>query len=99
MLLVLFNSMNLELLNWIKDGKYRIKIIEILSKRALLSSEIAEFLDINRSSMSRILRALKEKRLVETVSEGSRTVTYMLTDLGREIHKLLEESQDANRIT
>ena len=79
--------MELELKNWLKDGKYRKLALKLLSKQDLLSSELAMKLEINRASMSRILRDLKEKNLVDTTSGNSRTVTYSITPLGK---KLLE---------
>ncbi len=83
--------MELELKNWLKDGKYRKLTLKLLSKQDLLSSEIAMKLEINRASMSRILRDLKEKNLVDTTSGNSRTVTYSITLLGK---KLLEGAEN-----
>ena len=75
----------MDLINWAKDGQYRIKTLDELSKNSLLSSELAEKLQINRASMSRILKALKEKLLVSDVTSNSRTVTYSITKKGKEI--------------
>lgn len=75
----------LDLINWIHDGKYRIKVLEVLSKKNYLSSELATALNINRASMSRILGNLKEKQLVDNVTSKSRTITYTITDKGRTI--------------
>ena len=75
----------LDLINWIHDGKYRIKVLEVLSKKNYLSSELATALNINRASMSRILGKLKEKQLVDNVTSKSRTITYTITDKGRTI--------------
>lgn len=74
--------MDLELLAYLKDGKYRIKILELLGNSPHISSELAEKLDVNRASMSRILRSLKNKGLVEASSNGSRTVVYSITGKG-----------------
>jgi len=82
--------MGLELLNWIKDGKYRIRTLELLSFGSLLSSELANKLNVNRASMSRILGALKERDLVYSVSERSRTVTYTITRKGVELLKTVK---------
>jgi DNA-binding HxlR family transcriptional regulator len=82
--------MDLEMINWLRDGKYRIRTLRALSARAMLSSELADKLSVNRASMSRILRALKERGLVSAVSVQSRTVTYTLTEKGLEILKILE---------
>lgn len=75
-------NMDVELINWLKDGKYRIKTLRLLSAKPMLSSEVANRLGINRASMSRILRGLKERGLVSAVSGKSRTVTYVLTKKG-----------------
>ncbi len=77
--------MTLELLNWVKDGKYRILILKVLSKRSLLSSELASELNIHRSSTSRILKVMEQKGLVMSVTGSSRTVTYVITNLGKNI--------------
>ncbi len=77
--------MNLEIVNWVKDGKYRIRVLEALGSQPLLSSELADRLGINRASMSRILSDMKAKRLVLSVSGNSRTVTYSLTLRGKEL--------------
>jgi len=75
--------MDYGLINWLKDGRYRIDTLKLLFERAYLSSELATKLDINRASMSRILKGLKSKDLVEDISENSRTVTYILTSKGK----------------
>ncbi len=79
------NTMDLGLINWLKDGEYRLKTLRLLRDKNFLSSELASALNINRASMSRILRNLKEKELVKTVSSNSRTITYMLTSKGTEV--------------
>jgi len=82
--------MDVELINWVKDGPYRIRALRLLSTQPLLSSELATRLDVNRASMSRILRGLKKRNLVSTVSAKSRTVTYVLSGKGSEVLKALE---------
>ena len=82
--------MDLELINWLKDGKYRVRTLEILSSQPSLSSELASKLDVNRASMSRILKVLRERGLVSSVSNNSRTVTYILTKKGEEALKKLK---------
>ena len=76
----------IELINWIKDGKYRIHILELLHYKPYLSSELALKININRASMSRILGAMKEKGLIDYVSSGSRTRSYIITDLGKRVY-------------
>ncbi|GEM_PF-1852186 len=89
----------LDLINWIRDGNYRIKTIELLLKKSYLSSELANALNINRASMSRILRLLKEKEIVNNITSGSRTVTYTLSDKGKLILKKIQEDYDVKTKT
>lgn len=77
--------MDIRLVNWVKDGKYRIKTLRLLNKDPKLSSELASRLNINRASMSRILKDLKSKGLVDCVTSSSRTSTYYLTDRGKKL--------------
>lgn len=86
--------MDFELINWIKDGKYRINTLELLASKPWLSSELADNLNINRASMSRILRGLKEKELVFPISGNSRTVTYTITKKGRELLKAVKGTKN-----
>ena len=81
----------LKLLNWVKDGEYRIKVLKLLKNKTYLPSELAKELDINRASISRILKALNEKKLVDRLSTKSRTITYLITKKGIELVKLLEK--------
>ena len=82
--------MGLELINWLKDGKYRIKVLGILSKKSLLSSELAQELGINRASMSRILKNMKVSGVVTSTTSRSRTVTYSITRKGKELFNRLK---------
>lgn len=81
--------MELGLLNWIKDGKYRILVLKRLYNQSLLSSELATAFGVNRASMSRILKAMKETDLVATTTGSSRTVTYSITKKGRQLFEEL----------
>ena len=78
---------------WVKDGPYRKKILLLLKQRSYLPSELAIQLNINRASISRILKHLKEKKLVDFVKSSSRTSSYSLTDLGTKLLKLLENGK------
>ncbi|MFH1607210.1 MAG: MarR family transcriptional regulator [Nanoarchaeota archaeon] len=77
--------MSIELVNWLKDGNYRIPILKLLNNKNHLSSELAKHFEVNRASMSRILKALEKKELVESISSGSRTVTYVITEKGKTV--------------
>jgi len=83
-------TMDLVLLNWLKDGKYRIATLRLLTDTPKLPSELANKLDINRASMSRILNDLRDKELIEQISSKSRTVTQKLTQKGKEAIRSLE---------
>lgn len=82
--------MILELQNWVKDGQYRMAILAKLQKKNYLSSELASELKVNRASMSRILKNLKDKELVSCVKGNSRTVTYLITELGKKVLELVQ---------
>ena len=84
-MLITFLRMNIELIGFIKDGKYRIKVLNELLKRPLLSSELANILNINRASMSRILSIMTNKGVIKSNSNSSRTVVYEITKLGKDL--------------
>ena len=75
--------MDLNIVGFLKDGKYRIMVLNELNKSPSLPSELAKKLDINRASISRILRDLKEKNLIECTSDNSRTIVYSITKEGK----------------
>ena len=77
--------MDADLLGFLKDGTYRIKALEILNKKPMLSSELAIELNVNRTSMSRILKVLKERNLVISTSNRTRTVVYSISKKGKEV--------------
>jgi len=68
---------------WIKDGDYRKEILKMLEEKPMLPSEVAERLEIHRSSTSRLLKRLKEKGLIENITSESRTVEYSLSKKGK----------------
>ncbi|MBI2632697.1 MarR family transcriptional regulator [Candidatus Pacearchaeota archaeon] len=85
--------MDISLLGWLKGGEYRIKVLELLTKtNFLLPSEIADNLKIHRSSISRILADLKDKNLIKSTSNESRTISYSITKEGIEALKSLEQN-------
>jgi len=81
------------LINWVKDGEYRIRTLKLLQSHPLLPSEIASILGVHRVSISRVLRDLRSKALVERIESGSRTKTQRLTPLGKELVKQLLEAR------
>lgn len=80
----------LELITWVKDGPYRLKVLKILGIKTKLPSELADELDVNRASVSRILKDLKAKDLVTSIRNSSRTISYSLSDLGEKLYKELK---------
>lgn len=75
----------LKLLAWLKDGPYRARVLALLNQKPHLSSELAVAFNVNRASMSRILRALREAGLVSATNGSSRTVIYSITDKGKKL--------------
>ena len=75
--------MDVNLLGFLKDGTYRIKTLEILNKKHMLSSELAVELDVNRASMRRMLKVIKERNLVISTSNKTRTVVYSISKTGK----------------
>ena len=75
--------MRLETLAFLKDGKYRVAILKELTNSPKLPSEIAFNLEINRASVSRILRIMKEKGMVQSHSGEGRVVLYTITEEGK----------------
>lgn len=75
--------MKLETLAFLKDGKYRIAAMRELSESPKLPSEIAFKLNVSRASVSRILRTLKEKGMVESHSKEGRAIVYTITEEGK----------------
>lgn len=76
-------------MTWLKDGKYRIKVLKLLKIKTFLPSELAKELDLNRASVSRILKQMKGKKLIDSISAGSRTVSYSISGKGKQAMKLL----------
>jgi DNA-binding MarR family transcriptional regulator len=77
--------MDADLLVFLKDSIYRIKILKVLENKSMLSSELALELDVNRASMSRMLKLLKEKDLIVSNSNKTRTVLYSISEKGKKI--------------
>ena len=77
--------MSLELITWLKDGTYRIAILKKLEVTPMIPSELANKLKLNRASISRILKQLKEKELIKSTSAGGRTISYEISKKGIEI--------------
>ena len=57
----------------------RLMIVELLAKREMSVTEIAQALDIQHSNVSQHLRVMRSRYIVETRKEGQ-TVYYRLTN-------------------
>jgi len=77
--------MNLDIISFLKDGKYRLDLLKDIKESPKLPSEIAKKFQLNRASVSRILRDLKNKNLIIPHSEKSRTIIYSITKSGEEV--------------
>jgi DNA-binding MarR family transcriptional regulator len=85
--------MDPEIVAFVKDGTYRLKILDLLKDKSLLSGEIATKLNVHRASTSRILTSLKEKELVTTNKGNTRTVIYSISKRGKEILEGISNAQ------
>lgn len=74
----------LALINWLHDGDYRIKVLRILKSSPDIPTNISKKLEIHKSSLSRILSDLYDKKLIEKITSDSRTITYKISNLGEE---------------
>jgi len=77
--------MNLEKVNWVRGGKYRATILQLLQKRPMLPSEVASVLRLSRASASRILRSMEREGLIGRTKSTTRTVTYFLLKEGKQL--------------
>jgi DNA-binding MarR family transcriptional regulator len=80
-------NMDLVLINWLRDGEYRLKTLRLLRLHPDIPSNISKNLQIHRSSLSRILNDLSSKGLIDKITSSSRTITYRITALGEDIIK------------
>jgi DNA-binding MarR family transcriptional regulator len=78
---------DLALINWLRDGYYRIEVLRLLKSLPDIPTNISKKLELHKSSLSRILNDLYNKKLIEKVTSDSRTITYKISALGEEILK------------
>jgi DNA-binding MarR family transcriptional regulator len=80
----------IELLAYVKISKYRTKILNILGKEMKFPSQLAKDLNLRTNEGSKLVRGLKEKKLVEVLNpEAKLGRFYKLTELGNEVLKNL----------
>ena len=82
---------DIELINWVESGHYRISILKRLSNQPKNPSELAEICNINRASVSRILKDLKKKNLVDSTKESAKNKLYFITSEGKRLLDILSE--------
>ena len=82
---------DLALINWLHDGDYRVKVLRLLKSSPDIPTNISKKLGIHKSSLSRILNDIYDKKLIEKVTSDSRTITYKISNLGEEILKELDK--------
>lgn len=76
---------DLSLVNWLHDGDYRIKVLRLLKSSPDIPTNISRELGTHKSSLSRILNDLYDKKLIEKITSDSRTITYKISNIGKEI--------------
>jgi len=81
-------------IGFIKSGKYRIKIMELLKNIALATPiEMAERMSAYLSQVSRTISELEEKGLIScTTPNRKKGRIYRLTEKGRKILDFMEEN-------
>ena len=78
---------------YIMASKYREEIIKKLSNRNYLPSVLAKEIKKQPAHVSRALKELKDKNLVECLNEDSKKgKIYTLTEYGKELSKLINSN-------
>lgn len=78
------------LLSYVKGSKYRITVLEQLSKSEMTPTELKTKLGCPITYVSTILKGLTKKELIINLTSGRRQKYYGLTEKGK---KLLENSK------
>lgn len=81
----------LEIKNWLISGKFRIPVLRNLVQGSKTPSQLAANLEINRASISRILRGLKEKKLIDWTKQSAKTKLCYLTPEGKKALNILND--------
>lgn len=80
-----------ELVSFVIRGKYRRAILENLKENTNTPTKIATEKDFHLSHVSRGLRELSEKDLVEPLVKANKGKIYRLTEKGGKILEKIEE--------
>lgn len=84
----------LEIKNWLISGRFRIPVLKNLEQGPKTPSQLAHNLEINRASISRILRVLKEKRLIDWTKQSAKTKLCYLTQEGKKAIDILNDFEN-----
>jgi len=80
------------IIGFMKAGKYRINILELLKDFSIIPCEIAKKLSVEKSQISRTLSKLEELGLITcTTPNRIRGRIYRVTEKGTQVLALLEE--------
>lgn len=80
-----------EEIGYIMASKYRKNVVEKLSKKNYMPSILAKEINIQLSHISRALKELKDKNIVECLNKESRKgKIYSLTELGKKLSLIIE---------
>jgi len=78
-------------IRWVLNSKYRIYILEHLSDGIGYPKQIKETYDIRYPNISRGMRELRERDMVELVADEHPGKLFRLTDYGQHIWERIEE--------
>lgn len=80
-----------EEIGYIMASKYRKNVVEKLSKKNYMPSILAKEINIQLSHISRALKELKDKNIVECLNkESKKGKIYSLTELGKKLSLIIE---------
>lgn len=82
----------LEFVAYATGSKYRLLIFEQLAEGPKHPSDIADAGDVARSHVSRALKQLRARELVQSYGANSRSKLYVLTDLGKNVNKKISNN-------
>lgn len=81
----------LKVVGYVISSTYRVKVVKSLSKGDMIPTEIANDSGIRTNHISKVLKELKSRGIVECTNEEKRkNRNYTLTDLGCEISEKLK---------
>jgi DNA-binding transcriptional ArsR family regulator len=77
---------------YVLASKHRIEALRVLSRGETTPSQLASVLEKSRSTVSSLLRALSDKKVVECLNPSQRKGRlYSITDKGRDILQRAEK--------